>query len=101
MQHVETLPKDSSVKSRAYSLLSRHSYFRGRAADIEFETVDNVLVIQGRLPSFYLKQLLQTLLKSLDCVDRVDNQVDVEPWERRRHPSPTSEPEPSKTLADV
>ena len=35
------------------------------------------LTLTGRLPSFYLKQVLQTLLRDLDGVTRIDNRVDV------------------------
>jgi hypothetical protein len=36
-----------------------------------------VLTLQGRVPSFYLKQVLQTTLKGIPGVDRIDNRVDV------------------------
>jgi hypothetical protein len=36
-----------------------------------------VLTLHGRLPSFYLKQVLQTMLNNVDGVERIDNQVDV------------------------
>lgn len=38
---------------------------------------DGILTLQGRLPSFYLKQVLQTLLRNVDGVTRIDNRVDV------------------------
>ena len=38
---------------------------------------DGVLIIAGRLPSFYLKQLAQTAVQDLKEVKRVDNQVEV------------------------
>ena len=36
-----------------------------------------ILTLEGRLSSFYLKQVLQTLLRDLDGVTRIDNRVDV------------------------
>ena len=36
-----------------------------------------VLTLQGRVPSFYLKQVLQTTLKGIPGVRRIDNRVDV------------------------
>ena len=36
-----------------------------------------VLTLQGKLPTFHLKQVLQTRLKGLDGVKRIDNQVEV------------------------
>jgi hypothetical protein len=76
--------KSSTPTARAYDLLSRHPSFCGRAADFEFETISNVLIVRGQLPTFYLKQLLQTLLKRLDGVERVDNRVHVVPWTYER-----------------
>jgi len=43
----------------------------------EFEFNENVLTIRGRVPTFYLKQLLQDALKRLDRVRRIENRVDV------------------------
>jgi osmotically-inducible protein OsmY len=40
---------------------------------------DGVLTIQGRVPSFYLKQLAQTMAGSVDGIDSVDNRLDVVP----------------------
>jgi hypothetical protein len=39
--------------------------------------VNGVLLLRGRVPTFYLKQMLQSWLKDLDGVSRIDNQVDV------------------------
>jgi len=36
---------------------------------------EGVLRLTGRVPTFYLKQLAQTLVKNIDGVSRVDNQV--------------------------
>lgn len=62
---------------RAQDLLSRHSHFHNRACEFEFECQQHVLVVRGRVPTFYLMQVLQTVLKDLDGVSWVDNQVDV------------------------
>ena len=48
-------------------------YFR----DITCHYCDSVLILRGRLPTFYLKQILQTMLKDLDGVQQINNQVDV------------------------
>jgi hypothetical protein len=65
------------VEHRARELLSRHGYFRGRSNVIELVQQHDVLVVRGSVPSFYLKQMLQTVLRELDGVCRVDNRVDV------------------------
>jgi len=61
----------------ARDLIASHDHFRGRADTFEFICQDNVLVIRGRVPTFYLKQLLQDALKHLKGVHRIDNRVDV------------------------
>ena len=38
---------------------------------------EDVLVVCGAVPSFYLKQVLQTVLRDVDGVRQVDNQVAV------------------------
>ena len=35
------------------------------------------LVLSGVVPSFYLKQVVQSLLKGIDGVERIDNRIDV------------------------
>jgi len=49
---------DSILARRARDLVARHSHFYGRAEIFEFECSDNVLLVRGRVPTFYLKQLL-------------------------------------------
>jgi hypothetical protein len=66
-----------SVESEAANLLQNHSHFRGRTLDITFELNDDVLIIRGRVPSIYLKQLLQSLLRDIKNVSRIQNNVDV------------------------
>ena len=65
------------VEQRAHELLSTHSLFRGRAAGFQYEYREEVLVVRGSVPSFYLKQVLQTVLIELDGVVQIDNRVDV------------------------
>ena len=61
----------------AQEKLSQHSHFRGRADGFEFIQREDVLVVRGCVPTFYLKQVLQTALKDLDGIRWVDNQVNV------------------------
>ena len=57
--------------------------WRSITAFVDELTVSNsvqrrdVLTVRGCVPTFYLKQVLQTMLKELNGVGRVDNQVDV------------------------
>src|SRR3972149_5151016 len=72
-------PADFTVEAalRARELVARHSHFRGRADKLQFLQQDDVLVVRGCVPSFYLKQLLQTVLKQLDGIRSIDNQGEV------------------------
>lgn len=38
---------------------------------------EGVLTLRGRLPSYYLKQLAQTVVATVDGVTQVDNRIDV------------------------
>ena len=49
--------------------------------DLSLQCSKNVLVIRGRVPTFYLKQLLQDALKQVDGVRRIDNRVEVVAFE--------------------
>jgi hypothetical protein len=66
-----------TVEQRAHELISQHLHFRGRADGFEYEFREETLVVRGRVPTFYLKQVLQTVLKDVDGVTWIDNQVDV------------------------
>ena len=44
---------------------------------IAIHYADGILTLRGQLPSFYLKQLLQTLLRDVEGVAQINNQVDV------------------------
>ncbi len=61
----------------ARSELSHHDHFRYHTNSITLESQDGHLVITGRLPSFYLKQMLQTVLSTLPEVQQIDNRIDV------------------------
>ena len=62
---------------RARQALERHVHFRGRSDGFTFDCRGDVLTVRGRVPSFYLKQVLENVLKQIDGVRHVDNQVDV------------------------
>jgi hypothetical protein len=79
---------EGAVARRARDLLAKHAHFRGRTEMFVFECSENVLVIRGCVPTFYLKQLLQTELKKVEGVQRVDNRVDVYAFETTSVGSP-------------
>jgi hypothetical protein len=71
---------ESLLADQAMKLVSRDPSLRACSTSLEFEHQDDVLVVRGRVPTFYLKQLLQTLLKRLNGTPRIDNRVEVVLW---------------------
>jgi hypothetical protein len=57
--------------------LERHPHFRGRLAGLRIEHRGRTLFLSGRLPTFYLKQLVQEAVRHLPGVGRVRNEIDV------------------------
>ena len=74
---IDPTKRTGTIEQQAQELLAQHSHFRQRAGEFEFEYQRDVLVVRGRVPTFYLKQVLQTVLKDLDGVTWIDNRVDV------------------------
>ena len=70
-------PRVENVERAAQQLVAQHCHFYGRANRFQFVQFDDVLTIRGCVPTFYLKQVLQSLLKDLEGVRWIDNQVDV------------------------
>ena len=55
--------------------LAQHQHFRGRTSLVQIELVEGTIVLSGRLPSYYLKQLLQEALRPMPGVVDIDNRV--------------------------
>ena len=51
-----------NLELRARDTLDQHPHFRGRAGLFQYECCGDVLIVRGTVPTFYLKQLLQTAL---------------------------------------
>ena len=68
---------DCEIEMLARRRLSAHSHFRGRFASIRISCRDGCLKLTGQLPSFYLKQLLQTAVRDIDGVQEIVNDVFV------------------------
>lgn len=69
--------RQHEIVKRAIDAVATHDHFRGRAHQFQFDYHDEVLVVHGAVPSFYLKQVLQTLLRNIEGVRAIDNQVQV------------------------
>ena len=46
-------------------------------AQVSCEFREGILILRGRVPSFYMKQIAQTVIRDLDDVVRVDNRLEV------------------------
>ena len=68
---------NDAIVSAALQRLEESNHFRHRTQLVRLRNSDGSLIIDGRLPSFYLKQILQTLLRDVDGVVRIDNRVEV------------------------
>ena len=70
-------PAQESIEKLARLRVIENSAYGLRFRDISIHHAAGVLTMRGRLPSFHLKQILQTLLRDLEGVEQIDNQTDV------------------------
>jgi hypothetical protein len=70
-----TLHRD--VEEIVRQRLTQNCPYRSYFQMISFEYADETLKLHGKLPTFYLKQILQTMLFDIDGVSQIDNRVDV------------------------
>jgi hypothetical protein len=73
-------PNNTDLPGTALVLLIRerleqHPHFRGRTSLLQIELIEGVIVLSGRLPSHYLKQLLQEAIMPMLGIVDIDNQV--------------------------
>ena len=66
------------LAERARRTLEESELFRGRSSNIRISESDGLLVLEGHLPTYYLKQMLQTLLRDVEGVQNIDNKVWVD-----------------------
>jgi hypothetical protein len=67
----------TDLTSLARDHLEQHPHFRGRLSGLRIEHRGKTLFLSGRLPSFYLKQLVQEAVRYLPGVGHVRNEIDV------------------------
>jgi hypothetical protein len=67
----------AELAERARRQLATHGQFQRRIDAFAFEVLGDTLVVRGRVSSFYLKQLVQTVLRDVEGVRWIDNQVEV------------------------
>jgi len=68
---------NDDVVNQVYQTLARNSHFTHHWREFACEYQDGILTLRGSVPSFYLKQLLQSALLKVPGVLRINNQVDV------------------------
>jgi hypothetical protein len=69
--------KSPNVVEMAHVLVSQQPHFCGRISNFDFQFKDKVLIVRGKVPTFFLKQTLQHALSRLEGIERIDNQVEV------------------------
>ncbi len=67
----------NAVVSLVRHRLGIHPHFRGRASLFTIERIGKTITITGRVPTYYLKQLLQEAIKAVPGVVNIDNRVHV------------------------
>jgi osmotically-inducible protein OsmY len=70
-------PERINLSAAAKSYLESHPHFRGRVNDVSIMHEDKTLYLTGRLPTFYLKQLVQEAVRHVPGVQYVRNMIDV------------------------
>jgi hypothetical protein len=65
---------NSALRSSSYPALRR----------LSCQYAEGVLIIQGRVSSYYEKQMAQTLLAKISDVAAIDNQIEVRPTDCRK-----------------
>jgi hypothetical protein len=66
-------PVVSLVRER----LDKHPHFRGRTHQLQIEAMGGSIVVSGKVPTYYLKQLLQEAIKAIPDVADINNRVEV------------------------
>jgi hypothetical protein len=75
----ETGTTDSQTRPEelAERCLRSNSYSYPALKSVSCEYLIGVLVLRGSVPTYYLKQLAQTVIAQLDGIKRIDNQIEV------------------------
>ena len=58
----------ANLSALARKHLERHPHFRGRVNEVAIEHDGRTLILTGRLPSFYLKQVVQEAVRHVPGV---------------------------------
>jgi osmotically-inducible protein OsmY len=67
--------EDEIIERRITRRLRTSPYLSVRRVTCRFH--EGMLRLQGRVPSYYLKQMAQTMVLEMEGVDEIDNQLEV------------------------
>jgi len=71
----KAISRRQRVDEAAEARLHRSQYVELRAVSCQFH--EGVLTLRGQVPSYYLKQMAQSLVDSIPGVLQLDNQLEV------------------------
>lgn len=70
---------DAHLEEVARQRIVANDSLRRFSAGLQITSHSGAVRLTGRLPSFYLKQMLQTTLRHLPGCERIENEVEVGP----------------------
>ena len=72
-----TRSASAHLAEKARKRLEEHQHFTGRSHLFQFSQVSDVLTVRGKVPCFYLRRLLLKVLRSIEGIRGINNEVDV------------------------
>jgi osmotically-inducible protein OsmY len=66
---------DGALHTRVHSVLEQNPYLPGRK--LYFETHQGKVVLRGKVKTYYQKQMAQEMVRTIEGVDHVENQLEV------------------------
>ena len=75
-QETELSTEKQIVETEAHSRLRTSDYRQLHLVSCEFH--EGVLTLRGRVSTFHLKQVAQTLIRNLDGVGEINNRLEVQ-----------------------
>ena len=66
---------DMQLKDRVHSVLSRTPYWTGK--DLKVENQDGRVTLRGIVGTYYQKQMAQEVLRRVDGVAQISNELEV------------------------
>lgn len=63
------------LDDRVHSALQRSPHLANR--NLRFETEEGRVILRGVVPSYYQKQMAQEILRAVEGVEEIENQLEV------------------------